>query len=618
VPEIQQTPCHVREVAWLQSHLACDRCSQAAPAVWSVHRTAIDIDLDHPVLLLVTVSVHHCDACNHYFRAQPPFLRPDAIYSNRVVEKAVQAVCHDGMAMRRVPARLARDFWVQPSEGMIRHWVRTYYETFDFAADYQPWVVGEFSGILCVDEVYQGQLALLLAVDPATPDGDRLVGYQLVHGHVDATSVEAFLTRLKAAGVEPEQVITDGSALYPTVLSKVWPSAVHQLCLFHETRRVTRAVLEVISSIRRGLPSPPARPSQGRGGPRSPAPPSLDLRDPDTQRWHQRHRERQRRLAEVHELSKQGHSHRAIARQLRLHRQTVKAWLEEQPLSPEDLVSRETLAQAAPSQPARRKALRSALFAEAQALADQGLSYSAIAEQLKMHRVTVSSWLKGSKAVGEPVKIDKIDLGAARDESDAADQPAPPAPWTSWQEVQQVRDELQQHRFLFLRRAEHLSADQQQHLAGLLASPAGSALTVVRSFVEGWHGIWWRASGERCSAEDAQVRFEAWQGKGEYREIAALRRVQGRMAGRRFEKLSQFLRDPRWEATNNGAERMGRAFRHQQAPHFTLRAVDTIEGALVMAACQRRETTLSPIYEPLHICQRGRRPRGKVGQALVA
>ena len=50
----------------------------------------------------------------------------------------------------------------------------------DFATDYQPWVVESFSGILCVDEVYQGKLALLLAVDPAAPDGDRLVGYELV------------------------------------------------------------------------------------------------------------------------------------------------------------------------------------------------------------------------------------------------------------------------------------------------------------------------------------------------------------------------------------------------------------------------------------------------------
>ena len=43
-----------------------------------------------------------------------------------------------------------------------------------------PWVVANFSGILCVEEVYQGELALLLAVDPLAPDGDRLVGYTLL------------------------------------------------------------------------------------------------------------------------------------------------------------------------------------------------------------------------------------------------------------------------------------------------------------------------------------------------------------------------------------------------------------------------------------------------------
>ena len=76
------------------------------------------------MLLLVTVSVHHCRSCRHYLRAQPPFLRPNAIYTNRVVAKAVQAVYHDGLAMRRVAERLARDFWVRPSEGMVRRWCR--------------------------------------------------------------------------------------------------------------------------------------------------------------------------------------------------------------------------------------------------------------------------------------------------------------------------------------------------------------------------------------------------------------------------------------------------------------------------------------------------------------
>src|SRR5262249_47034515 len=151
----------------------------------------------------VTVSVHHCRACRHHFRAQPPFLRPDAIYTNRIVVKAVQAVFADGLAFRRVPERLARGFWVGPTQRLIPGWCRAYSTHLEDQESYLPWVVAEFSGILCVDEVYQGKLALLVAVDPAAPTGDRLVGYQLVEGTVDAAAVAAFLTRLKEAGICP-------------------------------------------------------------------------------------------------------------------------------------------------------------------------------------------------------------------------------------------------------------------------------------------------------------------------------------------------------------------------------------------------------------------------------
>jgi len=148
--------------------------------VWDVTRVAIDIDLDQPVVLAVQVSVHHCCACAHEFRVQPPFLRPDAIYTRRVVQKAVEAVYCDGLAARSVPDRLARDFCVRPSEKMVRLRCKAFADRLNFVTDYQAWVIASFSGILCVDEVYQGQLALLLAVDPAAPDGDRLVGYALV------------------------------------------------------------------------------------------------------------------------------------------------------------------------------------------------------------------------------------------------------------------------------------------------------------------------------------------------------------------------------------------------------------------------------------------------------
>ena len=97
---------------------------------------AIDIDLDQPGVLRVMVSVHVCPICSRMFRAQPPFLRPRAIYT-------------------------------------------------------------------------PGDLALLLAVDLAGPDGDHLVGYTLLPKtrEVDQGTVKAILERLRTAGINPDEVI---------------------------------------------------------------------------------------------------------------------------------------------------------------------------------------------------------------------------------------------------------------------------------------------------------------------------------------------------------------------------------------------------------------------------
>jgi hypothetical protein len=253
---INQTACQIVVIHYCLPFALCDLCHHLRPSWATTGRTAVDLNLDHPVLLHVTVSLHYCADCEHYFRAQPPFLRRGAIYTRRVVEKAVQAVYDDGLAMRRVPERMGRDFRVRPSESMVRRWCQDYRAGFDFAADYQPWVVQSFSGILCSDKVYQDCLALLPAVDPAAPDGDRLVGFQLVHGPVSAKEVEQFLLRLKAAGIDPAEVITDGSSLYPAVLRQIWPQAAHQLCLFHETRRITQGVMKRINDLRKRLPQP--------------------------------------------------------------------------------------------------------------------------------------------------------------------------------------------------------------------------------------------------------------------------------------------------------------------------------------------------------------------------
>src|SRR5689334_17742210 len=91
-PHVNRTPCTIRRVRWSLPEIPCDRCGRPARRVWEVGRTAVDLDLDRPTVLLIVVSVHACRGCRHYFRAQPPFLRPDAVYTNRVVHKAVASV----------------------------------------------------------------------------------------------------------------------------------------------------------------------------------------------------------------------------------------------------------------------------------------------------------------------------------------------------------------------------------------------------------------------------------------------------------------------------------------------------------------------------------------------
>ncbi len=622
-PSLNYTSCRIRQVDFLPPLVPCDRCDQDVSRVDVATRTAIDIDLEYPAVLAVRVGVHYCPACRHYFRAQPPFLRPDAIYTRRVVRKAVESVYVDGLAFRTVGERLARDFWVQPSEAIIRRWCRAYHTGIALDDAYQAWIVAEFSGILCVDELYQHDLALLLAVDPAAPEGDRIVGYQLVRDGVDSAMVERFLARLAAAGIQPDEVITDGSALYPRVLAEVWPQAAHQLCLFHETRRLTTAAQEVIRQVRRTLPTPPPAATYGWGGPLRVHPPSDDPADPAVQRWQARQEARRAGIAQVQALAHQGLSLRAIARHTGLHRRTVRSWLRPAPPPTGGL----HIVAPAASSPTRAYHRRTpARIAQIQHLAAQGLSYVEIARQTGVHRVSVSAWLREQDQTGglpQPAPVVSADtqpaatpVVATRDAPPAL--VPPPAPWTSWEEVRQVREALKEQRGLLLRRPARLNTRQQAQVEALLASPVGPTLTVARDFLTDWYTLFKDERGRKRSGDEAQARYTAWRQDERYEEMAPLRRARAQITPDRFAHLRQFLRHPAWEATNNGAERAGRGFRHGQGPHFNLRSVVSIEGALKVRAYRRKETADIAMPPLLALCRRGRRLDGRTEERMAA
>jgi transposase len=347
----------------------------------------------------------------------------------------------------------------------------------------------------------------------------------------------------------------------------------------------------------------------------APAPPTRHRDDPATQQWHLRRARRHADLSMVHALARQGYSQQAIARHTGRNRRTIRRWLHEAipELSTETQEVAARVAMDGADAVLRRRTWTPERHARLQDLARQGLSHSAIARITGLHRVTVSRWLKTPVPDAAPAAPEPQAMAAEMADAGVADVTAalpPPAPWTSWAQVWQVREALKAHRWLFRRRPEHLTSEQQAQIDALVASPVGDQVGAARGFLLEWYALWRTDDGQRRSFAEAQDRYDRWRTNPTYAALPPLRKVQDVMSPARFTRLSQFLRQPHWEATNNGAERVGRAFRHRQAPHFRLRSIGAIDGTLRVVMQQTKEKTMTPATPILRLCPRGRRPRG--------
>lgn len=143
----------------------------------------------------------------------------------------------------------------------------------------------------------------------------------------------------------------------------------------------------------------------------------------------------------------------------------------------------------------------------------------------------------------------------------------------------------------------------------LLASPLAE-VTAAHTFMREWYALWKDEHRQRRTVAEARARYEAWRSNPTYLALPALRRTLTRMTDAHFERLSAFLQQPHWEATNNGAERGARAFRHRQAPHFNLRSPDAIAGALVAAQCLRKAAATDVTHKEASRSTCGRKPAG--------
>src|SRR4051794_16556644 len=107
------------------------------------------------------------------------------------------------------------------------------------------WALETFSGYVAADELYEGPYCVLSAVDNRQY---KRVVYEVLDHDPNHDDIEAFLGRLKTALDERtltlKGITTDGSALYPAPIRKVFGDIPHQLCTFHVIKELTQGILK--------------------------------------------------------------------------------------------------------------------------------------------------------------------------------------------------------------------------------------------------------------------------------------------------------------------------------------------------------------------------------------
>jgi len=236
----------------------CPHCGRPGRRKQLLRRTARCLAYRAVRLVHVTTAEYRaaCDCCAT-FRTQVEGVAPKAKYTDRVREAVLDRLLDDRMTVPRIRAALRRDFLLELSDGFVYDCLAWKARQLDGAA-YRAWAVAHFSGTLCIDELYLGAHALLLATDPLN---DFPVAFALVRD-ADQAHLGRFLRQLRDHGLHPRVVVTDGSPLYPAVLARVWPRAGHQLCAFHALRDLNQQVLKAVRRVGRALVR------RGRQGPR--------------------------------------------------------------------------------------------------------------------------------------------------------------------------------------------------------------------------------------------------------------------------------------------------------------------------------------------------------------
>ena len=198
------------------------------------------------------LHVHYAEyqarcGCRKSFRSWPVDAPQKADYDDKVRAAVLDRILEDGLNVERLRRAMKRDFLLELSSGFV-------YDCLDFEVGAD--VAASTWGADRIDVfVGSGSDMWHLWWDGSRwvdwqREADRVVGFLLVRVN-DQPHLRRFLLTLNYWGFAPRVVVTDGSNLYPAVLAEVWPTARHQLCVFHVLQDVNRKILDAVRRLRR-------------------------------------------------------------------------------------------------------------------------------------------------------------------------------------------------------------------------------------------------------------------------------------------------------------------------------------------------------------------------------
>ncbi len=192
----------------------------------------------------VGVYQARCSCCK-FFQAPIEGVPYKGRYSYAVRDAVANAVIRDRMPYELVQEKMREDHFLELSIGYMHDCFLWAHEQINMG-EHWDFVLANFSGVLCIDEVHDGDWTLLFATDPLN---DFTVSFQLAEQN-DQDHMDAFLQDLEDQGLDVVVAITDGSPLYKDSLQTWWKDIQHQLCIFHVIKEVNKLILNGVRDIK--------------------------------------------------------------------------------------------------------------------------------------------------------------------------------------------------------------------------------------------------------------------------------------------------------------------------------------------------------------------------------